>query len=544
VFVPAVLLLATGTFVVWFLFGPEPRLTLALTSFIAVVVIACPCALGLATPTAIMVGTGRGAEAGILIRGGEALEIAHRVDTVVFDKTGTLTLGRPTVVEVVPARGHTAAEVLDLAASAETGSEHPLAAAIVARARRDELGFAPIVAFEAIVGGGVRATVRGVDGIEQAVIVGTERLLSGAGIDLAPLQPAIEAAATDDRTITLVAIDGRAAGLLAVSDPVKAEAASALRELADGGIETWLVSGDRRSAAMAVAARVGIPAHRVLAEVLPDGKAAVISGLQGRGRTVAMVGDGINDAPALAQADVGIAIGTGTDVAIEAAEVTLVGGDPRLVPAAIGLSRATMTIVRQNLFWAFAYNVLLIPVAMGVLVPAFGIALSPALAAAAMAFSSVSVVLNALRLRGYDARPQARHAVRRHGVGGHLRAAWFLGAIALAALVVAGTVMAADRLIDANARHIAITATDVRFQPAAVTVRAGEVVVVTFTNDDPIFHDWEVEGVANVDAGARPGQTQRLRFVLDRPGTYAVRCTVEGHAEAGMTGTLTVETAD
>ena len=284
VFVPAVLLLATGTFVVWFLFGPEPRLTLALTSFIAVVVIACPCALGLATPTAIMVGTGRGAEAGILIRGGEALEIAHRVDTVVFDKTGTLTLGRPTVVEVVPAPGHTIAAVLDLAASAETGSEHPLAAAIVARARRDELGFAPIVAFEAVVGGGVRASVRADDGTERMVIVGTARLLTEAGVDLAPLSAAIEGSGMGDRTVSLVAIDGRAAGLLAISDPVRAEAVSAIRELTDGGIETWLVSGDRRATALAVAAQVGIPVHRVLAEVLPDGKAGVIRGLQGRGR--------------------------------------------------------------------------------------------------------------------------------------------------------------------------------------------------------------------------------------------------------------------
>jgi Cu+-exporting ATPase len=542
VFVPAVLLLAAGTFVVWYVFGPEPRLTLALTSFIAVVVIACPCALGLATPTAIMVGTGRGAEGGILIRGGEALEIAHRVDAVIMDKTGTLTLGKPTVSEVVAAPGFTARTVLDLAASAETGSEHPLAAAIVARARLEELGFARQAAFEAVVGGGVRASIIDADGPSRAVLVGNRRMLEAAGIDLAPLASAIEAASGG--TVALVAIDGRAAGLISISDPVRAESATAVRELTAAGIEVWLVTGDARPTAHAVAAQVGIPAHRVLAEVLPAGKADVVKTLQARGRTVAMVGDGINDAPALAQADLGIAIGSGTDVAIEAAGVTLVGSDPRGVAAAIGLSRATMSIVRQNLFWAFAYNVLLIPVAMGVLIPVLGISLSPALAAGAMALSSVSVVANSLRLRGYDARPDAPHGLARRGLVGRLRAAWFLGAVALAALVAAGGVLAADRWIDANARHVAVSARDVRFQPADVTVRAGEVVVVTFTNDDPVFHDWEVEGVANVDAGARPGQTQRLRFILDRPGTYEVRCTVEGHAEAGMTGTLTVDPAD
>ncbi len=545
VFVPAVLVLAAGTFVVWFLFGPEPRLTLALTSFIAVVVIACPCALGLATPTAIMVGTGRGAEAGILIRGGEALEIAQRVDAVVLDKTGTLTLGRPTVVDIATAPGWTARDVLDLAASAETGSEHPLAAAIVARARQDELGFGRTEAFEAVVGGGVRARIRtSDDGAAREVLVGNDALLTSAGIDLAPLRAALDEAGAAARTVSLVAVDGAIAGMRAISDPVRAESATAVRELLAGGVEVWMVSGDARPTVEAVAAQVGIPAHQVLAGVLPEGKSAVIERLQARGRTVAMVGDGINDAPALAQADLGIAIGSGTDVAIEAASVTLVGSDPRGVAAAIGLSRATMSIVRQNLFWAFAYNVILIPVAMGVLVPAFGIGLSPALAAGAMALSSVSVVLNSLRLRGYDARPEASHGIGRRSLAGRLRAAWFLGAVALAALVVAGGVLAADRWIDANARHVAVTARDVAFQPADVTVRAGEVVVVTFTTDDPVFQDWEVEGVANVDAGARPGQTQRLRFVLDQPGTYEIRCTVEGHAEAGMTGTLTVAPAD
>ncbi len=407
VFVPIVLVVAAGTFVVWWAFGPDPSLTLALTAFIAVVVIACPCAMGLATPTAIMVGTGRGAEAGILIRGGEALEIAHRVDAVVLDKTGTLTLGRPRVADVAVVAGVSVAEVLDLAGSVERGSEHPLGAAIVRRANLDELGFGRVVGFEAVVGGGVTGTVERDGHTPREVIVGNRRLLDERGIDVSALADAVAAAAGEARTAAFVAVDGRVAGLIAIVDPVKAESAAAVRELSDGGIEVWLVTGDDRTTAAAVARQVGIPTHRVAAEVLPADKAAIVARLQERGRTVAMVGDGINDAPALAQADLGIAIGTGADVAIEASDVTLVGGDPRGIPAAIGLSRATMTVIRQNLFWAFAYNVLLIPVAMGVLVPAFGISLSPALAAAAMALSSVSVVANSLRLRTYDARPEA-----------------------------------------------------------------------------------------------------------------------------------------
>jgi Cu+-exporting ATPase len=407
VFVPLVLIVAAATFAVWYVAGPEPRLTFALTAFISVLVIACPCAMGLATPTAIMVGTGRGAEAGVLIKGGEALETAHRVDAVVLDKTGTLTLGRPVVTDVVPAPGWRAADVLDLAASAERGSEHPLGAAIVARARLDELGFGEATDFAAVPGGGVTAAVTSREGPVRVVLVGNARLLEERGIDLAPLADAIASGAAAGRTVALVAVDGRIAGLLAINDPVKAESALAVRELTAAGIEVWLVTGDARATAEAVAHQVGIPAHQVVAGVLPADKAAIVERLQGRRRVVAMVGDGINDAPALARADLGVAIGTGADVAIEASDVTLIGGDPRGVPAAMRLSRATMTIVRQNLFWAFAYNVVLIPVAMGVLYPFFGVLLSPALAAGAMAISSVSVVANSLRLRSYDARPRA-----------------------------------------------------------------------------------------------------------------------------------------
>ncbi len=541
-FVPIVLVLATATFAIWFLAGPEPRLTLALTAFISVVVIACPCAMGLATPAAVMVGTGRGAEAGILIRGGDALERAERIDAVVFDKTGTLTLGRPTVSAVVTAPGNDERTLIDLVASVERASEHPLGAAIVAYANTRELGFLPVRDVEVIAGGGVRGTVDSGDG-SRAVAVGSVRWLVAEGVDPGPLAAALEGAGESGRTTAFVAVDARAAGVIAITDPVRAESAAAVRELANAGIEVWLVTGDARSTALAVGAQVGIPAHRVVGDARPEDKAAIVGRLQGRGRTVAMVGDGINDAPALGQADVGVAIGTGTDIAIETARIALMHADPRGVLAAIGLSRATMTTVRQNLFWAFAYNVVLIPVAMGVLIPAFGIALSPAMAAGAMALSSVTVVANALRLRGYDARPEAGHRVRR-GRAGRLREASFLVAVALAALGVAGVATAADRWIDGGATQVSVVARDLRFEPAELTVEAGTTVVLSFTNDDPVFHDWEAEGLANVDAGARPGQTQRIRFRIDDPGTYPILCTVPGHAESGMVGTLVVQPPD
>jgi Cu+-exporting ATPase len=403
VFVPVVLLVAALTFVIWLVAGPEPRLTLALTAFISVVIIACPCAMGLATPTAIMVGTGRGAEAGILIRGGESLESAHRVTAVAFDKTGTLTIGKPAITAIAVAGPFDERSLLDLAGSLETGSEHPLGRSIVARARLDELGFRGVEGFAAIGGHGVEGRVR-VDGIERHVLVGNRRLMGDRRVELAALEAEAARAPATGATLAYVAVDGELAGLFAITDPVKPEAAGAIEALQREGIEAWLITGDARLTADAVAATVGIPADHVLAEVLPGDKAAAIVDLQRRGHVVAMVGDGINDAPALAQADVGIAIGTGADVAIEASDITLVGGDPRGVERAIALSRATIRTVRQNLFWAFGYNVLLIPVAMGVLFPFFGILLNPALAAGAMATSSVSVVLNSLRLRRVDPR--------------------------------------------------------------------------------------------------------------------------------------------
>ncbi|HEY7599749.1 MAG TPA: heavy metal translocating P-type ATPase, partial [Candidatus Limnocylindrales bacterium] len=402
-FVPIVLVIAAATFAIWFVLGPEPRLTFALVSFITVLIIACPCAMGLATPTAIMVGTGRGAEAGVLIRGGEALEQAHRVDTVVFDKTGTLTRGRPAVAELIASPGVEPARLLAVAAAVEQGSEHPLGGAIVERARADSLTLPAAEAFESVAGHGVHAQVEG-----ELAIVGRRSLLADHGIDVGELGRAADEAAARARTPVFVAHRGRLLGMLAVADPVRPQSAAAVAGLRRRGIEVWLVSGDERRVAEAVAAEVGIEPANVMAGVLPAGKADEIRRLQQRARVVAMVGDGINDAPALAQADLGIAIGTGTDVALEASDVTLVGGDPRLVVSAIALSAQTMRVIRQNLFWAFAYNVVLIPVAMGALYPFFGLLLDPILAAAAMATSSVSVVVNSLRLRRVDVRPDGR----------------------------------------------------------------------------------------------------------------------------------------
>ena len=392
-FVPLVIVLAAVTFLAWLLLGPEPALTLALISAISVLIIACPCAMGLATPTAVMVGTGTAAQSGVLIRGGAALEMAGRVDTVIFDKTGTLTAGRPAVIAVRPVGGADADQVLRLAAAVERGSEHPLAAAVLAEASRRGLPTDEAEGFEAIIGRGVRATVGG-----QVVLVGSGDFLVEGGVNAVSLPPLAAPGAAAARTTVFVAADTVALGAIDIDDPLKPGAADAVRALHEAGLVVHLLSGDTPAAAEAVAASVGI--ESVTAGVRPADKARHVKALQAAGHVVAMVGDGINDAPALAQADVGIAIGSGTDVAIEASDITLIGGDPRLVASAIALSRRTLRVIRENLAWAFGYNVVLIPVAMGLLYPFFGLRLDPMLAAAAMAFSSVSVVLNSLRLRG------------------------------------------------------------------------------------------------------------------------------------------------
>ena len=397
-FVPAVIGVATLTLIAWLVFGPDPALTYALVSAVAVLIIACPCAMGLATPTAIMVGTGKGAEAGILIRDAAALEHAQRITAVVLDKTGTITRGVPAVTVVRPAPGTTPDELLRLVAAAERGSEHPLAEAIVRHATEGGIDFPEATAFEAASGRGVRATVAG-----SSVLVGTHAFLAEHDIDASSLEPAAVEAAESGASSVFAARDGRLIGLIGLADTVKPSSAEAVARLGRTGVDVWMLTGDRRATAEAIGTLVGIGPDRIIADVLPGEKAAKIRELQEGGATVAMVGDGINDAPALAQADIGIAIGTGADVALEASDITLVGSDLAGVPAAIRLSRATMRTIRQNLAWAFGYNILLIPVAAGLLYPVAGVLLNPALAAGAMALSSVSVVANSLRLRSFRA---------------------------------------------------------------------------------------------------------------------------------------------
>ncbi|MGE5609235.1 MAG: heavy metal translocating P-type ATPase [Bacillota bacterium] len=391
-FVPAVVLTAVVTFIVWAIFGPPPALAYAIVNAVAVLIIACPCALGLATPMSIMVGVGRGANAGVLIRNAEALEAMEKVNTLVVDKTGTLTEGKPKLVSVVALPGQTEANLLRLAASLERGSEHPLAAAIVAGATERKAEMTSVQEFSSLTGRGITGKVAG-----HAVALGNRTLLEELKIDATPLVEQAERLRSDGQTVMFLAVDGQPAGLLGVADPIKSSTPEALHLLRQEGVEVVMLTGDSRTTAQAVASKLGI--EHVEAEVLPQDKNRVVRQLQDQGRFVAMAGDGVNDAPALAQAQVGIAMGTGTDVAMESAAITLVKGDLRGVARARRLSHGTMRNIRQNLFFAFIYNALGVPIAAGVLYPFVGILLSPIIAAAAMSLSSVSVIGNALRLR-------------------------------------------------------------------------------------------------------------------------------------------------
>ena len=391
-FVPAVVLVAVFAFIAWSLFGPPPAMGFALVNAVAVLIIACPCALGLATPMSIMVGTGRGARAGVLVRNAEALELMEKVDTLVVDKTGTLTEGRPRLTAVMPLSGIAENELLRLVSSLERASEHPLAAAIVEGAADRGLLLAPVADFASETGRGVVGMVDG-----RRVAVGNQALFASLGIDPDGLPEHADAQRREGQGVVMVAIDGSAAGLVAVADPVKQNAREALAALHDDGIRIVMLTGDSRTTADAVARQLGI--DDVLAEVLPDQKAAAVKNLQDQGRFVAMAGDGINDAPALAQAHIGIAMGTGTDIAMESAAVTLVKGDLQGIVRSRRLSRATMRNIRQNLFFAFVFNALAVPIAAGVLYPFTGLLLNPMIASAAMSLSSVTVITNALRLR-------------------------------------------------------------------------------------------------------------------------------------------------
>jgi Cu+-exporting ATPase len=391
-FVPAVVLTSVLTFVIWALVGPEPQLAHALVNAVAVLIIACPCALGLATPMAIMVGTGRGATAGVLIRNAEALERLAHVDTLVVDKTGTLTEGAPKVSKVIASNGFSRADVLRLSASLEQASEHPLAAAVVAAARETGETFTEARAFESSTGGGVAGTVEG-----RAVVLGNPKYVASHGVDVSPLSAEVEPLRRDGATVVFAAADGRLAGAIAVVDPIRQSSREALAALRSEGVQVVMLTGDNRATAQAVAVQLGI--GEVHAEVLPAEKREIVRALQQEGRVVAMAGDGINDAPALAEASVGVAMSTGTDVAIESAGITLMRSDLIGVVRARRLSRATLRNIKQNLFLAFVYNTIGVPIAAGALYPFAGILISPIWASAAMTFSSVSVIMNALRLR-------------------------------------------------------------------------------------------------------------------------------------------------
>jgi len=394
-FVPSVIAAAVITFIVWLIWGPEPSVTFALVNFISVLIIACPCALGLATPTAIAVGTGKGAEKGILIKDAASLELAHKLNTVVFDKTGTLTRGEPAVTDIILKENSIISseqELLKIAASSELHSEHPIGKAMVRKAEKNRLKLIEPKNFKSIAGKGIYAEIE-----KRRIYKGNQSLMMENNVSLEDLEAKARNISIEGKTPVFIAVDNRAAGIIAVADGLKKDSKKYIGKLKGLGLEVIMITGDNKNTAAAVANKLGI--QRVLSEVLPENKAREIKRIQSEGKVVAMVGDGINDAPALAQADIGMAIGTGTDVAIESSSITLISGDIRGVLDSILLSRNTMRIIRQNLFWAFFYNTILIPIAAGALYPAFGILINPIYAAAAMAFSSISVVSNSLRLR-------------------------------------------------------------------------------------------------------------------------------------------------
>ena len=573
VFVPVVLVLAAATFAGWAILGPDPIWTNALQVAIAVLVIACPCALGLAAPTAIMVGTGKAAENGILIRGGEALESARKIDAIVLDKTGTLTRGKPAVIGVNAANPGNENEMLRLAAAVEVGSEHPLAEAIVAYARERNLDLPRTEGFTSVTGRGVQGIVEG-----HAVILGNRAMMSEWSVAISGLSEHADRFAADGATPMFVAIDGEAAGLIAVADTLKPESPEAISQLKALGLEVWMLTGDNRATAEAIAREVGI--EHILAEVLPEEKSAKVKELQAQGRSVAMVGDGINDAPALAQADLGIAIGTGTDVAMAASDITLIGGDLRTIVTAIALSRRTVGTIKQGLFWAFAYNIALIPVAMGALYPAFDILLNPVIAAAAMAMSSVSVVTNALRLRGFrrpESAEQILHPTVRQKVGewAYLVGVGIIGiAVGVAAIVFVPEESSADMsmgqpsaaALNALAlpdRTIQIEATDdLRFTPGEIEVERGTTIAFVIHNGSAADHEFVI-GTEEVqqehelemstgeevmdEMGDKPyavnipaGETRTLVYTFDETGTLFYGCHIPGHYPAGMKGTITI----
>ncbi|MFJ2031124.1 heavy metal translocating P-type ATPase [Streptosporangium sp. NPDC087985] len=509
--VPVVLVVATLTFAGWALLGPDTgRFTLAIGTAIAVLIIACPCALGLATPTAIMVGTGKAAELGILIRDGEALEQAQRLTTIVLDKTGTITHGRPAVTDVTTLGGWREEEVLALVAAAEVGSEHPVGEAVVTAARDRGLALPRAERFTAVPGHGIDATVDG-----RRVLVGNRALMASAEIDVTVFDAASSAAAQAGRTPMYAGVDGEAVALIVVADTVRPESAEAVAQLRALGLRVWMLTGDNAVTAAAVAREAGI--DHVIAEVLPSQKADRVAALQREGQVVAMVGDGINDAPALAQADLGIAIGTGSDVAIAASDITLVGGDLRGIVSAIALSRRTVTTIKQGLCWAFAYNVLLIPVAAGALYLVNGVLLDPVLAAAAMAMSSVSVVTNALRLRGFR-RPAGVGAILHPSLRTRVAQYAYLVAIAAVALAVGAGLTALSRTDAAQRGMNGVLAWS---QGMGMPMRPAMSVMETTAVEPITAHDAGLDVRLDLPRDARPGEPARATVTVRDAATGA-----------------------